>query len=103
MTEEVYPRAGPRQAEMRQEAVYRVARIREEAGFPGKVPPCGTSSGGGWLRGWAWVVDGGVADHGLQGEDAAAGQGEECLVVTFSLVPFEQVAADEVGSRGGKI
>ena len=48
-------------------------------------------------------VDGGVADHGLQGEDAAAGQGEECLVVTFSLVPFEQVAADEVGSRGGKI
>ena len=28
----------------------------------------------GSFRGWLWVVEGVVADHGVQGQDAAVGQ-----------------------------
>ena len=40
---------------------------------------CGVSSGCGWFRGWLGVVEGVVADHGVQGQDAAVGQGEDGL------------------------
>ena len=45
----------------------------------GGVPLCGVSSGGGQFRGWLGVVEGAVADHGVQGQDAAVGQGEDGL------------------------
>ena len=48
-------------------------------GEAGGVPLCGVSSGCGWFRGWLRVVEGSVADHGVQGEDAAVGQGEQGL------------------------
>lgn len=35
-----------------------------------------------------WVVEGGVAEHGVQGEDAAVCEGEDGLVVSFSLLAF---------------
>ena len=34
---------------------------------------CCVSSGGGFLCRWAWVIEGAVSDHGVQGEDAAVG------------------------------
>ena len=49
------------------------------SGGDGGVPLCGVSSGCGWFRGWLRVVEGSVADHGVQGEDAAVGQGEQGL------------------------
>jgi len=40
-----------------------------------------------------------VADHGVQGQDAAVGQGEDGLVMAFALVSFALVVgpADGVG------
>lgn len=38
-----------------------------------------------------WVVEGSVADHGVQSEDAAVGQGEYGLVVLLVLVAFALV------------
>ena len=40
---------------------------------------CGVSSGGGWCRGWLWVVEGVVAGHGVQGQDTVVGLGEDGL------------------------
>ncbi len=37
------------------------------------------SSGGGWFRGWLWVVEGVVAGHGVQGQDTVVGLGEDGL------------------------
>lgn len=50
------------------------------------------------------VVEGVVADHGVQGQDAAVGQGEDGLVVTFPLLAFALVVglADGVGAQGGE-
>ncbi|GAV93436.1 hypothetical protein ADENT20671_0179 [Actinomyces denticolens] len=45
----------------------------------GGVPLCGVSSGGGQFGCWLWVMEGGVAGHGVQGEDAAVGQGDDGL------------------------
>ena len=65
------------------------------------VPLCGVSSGGGWFRGWLGVVEGVVADHGVQGQDAAVGQGEDGLVMAFALVAFALVVGpgDGVGAQ----
>ena len=55
-----------------------------------------------WVfRGWLGVVEGVVADHGVQGQDAAVGQGEDGLVVTFPLLAFALVVglADGVGAQ----
>ena len=43
------------------------------------MPLRGVSGGCGWFRSWLWVVEGVVADHGVQGQDAAVGQGEDDL------------------------
>ena len=42
-----------------------------------------------------------VADHGVQGQDAAVGQGEDGLVMAFALVAFALVVglADGVGAQ----
>ena len=44
-------------------------------GFQG-VPLCNVSSGYGQFRGWLWVIEGSISDHGVQGQDTAVGQGE---------------------------
>lgn len=44
-------------------------------GFQG-VPLCDVSSGYGQFRGWLWVIEGSISDHGVQGQDTAVGQGE---------------------------
>ncbi len=51
-----------------------------------------------------WVVEGVVADHGVQGQDAAVGQGENGLVMTLALVSFALVVGpgDGVGAQGGE-
>ena len=45
-----------------------------------------------------------VADHGVQGQDAAVGQGEDGLVMAFALVAFALVVglADGVGRSEAK-
>ena len=45
-----------------------------------------------------------VADHGVQGQDAAVGQGENGLVMTLALVSFALVVGpgDGVGAQGGE-
>ena len=45
-----------------------------------------------------------VADHGVQGQDAAVGQGEDGLVMAFALVAFALVVglADGVGAQRGE-
>lgn len=62
------------------------------------VSLCGVSGGGGWLCCWLGVVEGCVWDHGVQGQDAAVGQGEDGLAWAFALVSFALVvgAADRV-------
>ena len=55
------------------------------------VPLCGVSSGCGEFRGWLGVVECAVADHGVQGQDAAVGQGEDGLVMTLALGSFALV------------
>ena len=68
------------------------------------APLCGVSSGGGWLCCWLWIVEGAVSDHGVQGQDAAVGQGEDGLVMAFALVAFALVVGpgDGVGAQGGE-
>ena len=68
------------------------------------VPLCGVSSGCGEFRGWLGVVECAVADHGVQGQDAAVGQGEDGLVMAFALVAFALVVGpgDGVGAQGGE-
>ena len=68
------------------------------------MPLGGVSSGGGWFCGWLGVVEGVVADHGVQGQDAAVGQGENGLVMTLALVSFALVVGpgDGVGAQGGE-
>ena len=43
-------------------------------------------------------------DHGVQGQDAAVGQGENGLVMTLALVSFALVVGpgDGVGAQGGE-
>ena len=67
----------------------------------GGVPLCGVSSVGRWFRGWLGAVEGVVADHGMQGQDAAVGQGEDGLVMAFALVAFALVVGpgDGVGAQ----
>ena len=45
-----------------------------------------------------------VAGHGVQGQDAAVGQGEDGLVMTLALVSFALVVGlgDGVGAQGGE-
>ena len=43
------------------------------------------SIGDGWFRGWLGVVEGVVAGHGVQGQDAVVGQGGDGLVMAFCL------------------
>ena len=54
--------------------------------------------------GWLGVVEGAVSDHGVQGEDAAVGQGEDGLVVAFALGSFALVVGpgDRVGAQGSE-
>ena len=68
------------------------------------MPLCGVSSGGRWFRGWLGAVEGVVADHGVQGQDAAVGQGEDGLVMAFALVAFALVVGpgDGVGAQWGE-
>ena len=51
-----------------------------------------------------WVVEAVVADHGVQGQDTAVGQGEDGLVVTFPLLAFALVVGpgDGAGAHGGE-
>ena len=51
-----------------------------------------------------WVVEGSISDHGVQGQDAAVGQGENGLVMAFALVSFALVVGpgDGVGAQGGE-
>jgi len=51
-----------------------------------------------------WIVEGSIPDHGVQGQDAAVGQGEDGLVVTLCLISFALVVgpADGVGAQGGE-
>ena len=46
------------------------------------------------------VVEGAVVDHGVQGQEAAVGQGEDDLVVAVPLVAFALVvvSGDGVGA-----
>ena len=39
-----------------------------------------------------WVVEGSVAEHGVKGQDAAVCEGEDGLVVSFSLFAFLEVS-----------
>ena len=81
----------------------RSSTTRRARAGAGGVPLCGVSSGCGWFRGWLRVVEGSVADHGVQGEDAAVGQGEQGLVVALALVPFALVVGTGDGiSQGGE-
>ena len=45
-----------------------------------------------------------VADHGVQGQDAAVGQGEDGLVMAFALVSFALVVGPRyrVGAQRGE-
>ena len=45
-----------------------------------------------------------VAEHGVQGQDAAVDQGEDGLVMTLALVSFALVVGlgDGVGAQGGE-
>ena len=45
---------------------------------------------GSFVAGWGGV-EGSISDHGVQGQDAAVGQGEDCLVMAFALVSFALV------------
>ena len=47
------------------------------------------------------VVEGVVADHGVQGQGATVGQGEDGLVMAFALVAFALVVGpgDGVGAQ----
>ena len=51
-----------------------------------------------------WVVGGVVADHGVQSQGAAVGQGEDGLVVTFPPLAFVLLVslADGAGAQGGE-
>ena len=59
-----------------------------------------------WCVKRLWVVSWLVAGHGVQGGDAAVGQGEQGLVVALALVPFALVvgAGDGIcqGGEGGQ-
>ena len=50
-----------------------------------------------------WVVERVVAEYGVQGQNAAMGQGEDCPVVTFPLLALALIAGpgDGVGAQGG--
>jgi len=50
------------------------------------------------------VVEGAVSDHGVQGQDATVGQGEDDLVVAFPLLAFALVVGpgDGDGAQRGK-
>ena len=62
------------------------------------VPLCGVSGGGGWFCGWLRVVEGVVADQGVQGRDAAVGQGEDGLAQ--GVCPGLVCAGSRPGRRG---
>ena len=53
-----------------------------------------------WVVSWPVVgCRGVVADHGVQGQDAAVGQGEDGLVMAFALVAFALVVGPGDGVR----
>ena len=58
-----------------------------------------------WVVSWLVVgCRGCLSDHGVQGQDAAVGQGEDGLVMAFALVSFALVVGlgDGVGAQGGE-
>ena len=52
--------------------------------YAGGVPLCLLSSGEGGF-GWSRLVEGAVAEHGVEDVGSASGEGDEGLVVTLAL------------------